>query len=243
MQPNKTTHAARNTTAQGVVLMLAASLQSACSGQAAVVSDSSPLTEELESEEETFEGYTLLHQSFAPDTTLEEADTRFDVAVSDYMASSVVRKGRHHEWNFRLCTTTGRVGDAGTDDNARLRISFLTDLGSIRYYHYLDHSGDDREFGQVDCYLIEGDNLRDSNVAWVEIQRARLQLEGTDGWFVERFTVDIKPSDQTDDATGRAFMDESPRQWLDNESENIFATGPWDSTFDYSGANDGRLSF
>ncbi len=179
----------------------------------------------------------LLHKRLNGDLSEEEANSKFSEAVAEYMAkSNVSNKAVSTEWYYRIATYTGTQTDNGTDGNVKAGVYFKTDKGVYNLQNIvLNNPGDDHEPGKWDYYLFKA-SIPGQAVSWVRIISSKIQLQGTDGWFVKQFHTYMVVSDQTVPASGATNSYTFPNVWLDNHCANC-----WDSYVRRGGY--GKLEF
>lgn len=174
------------------------------------------------------------------DTTIskEEAIHSFDEAANEFISKQPIQnKAFSTEWYYKVWTYTGNQSNNGTDGDAGTYVRFNTSAGGYTApFNRMDNIGDDRE-GGWDAYLFKA-SFPGKAITWVEINYATLYLEGTDGWFVTDFVVQINAENQTLPATGASSLWCKPNVWLDNSCSNSC----WDSYF-CNKNNTGRLNF
>ncbi len=184
------------------------------------------------------ESTQLLHMHFDKELSKEEATAKFNKKVTEFMKTyqSANEKGVSTEWFYRVDTYTGYQNANGTDGTVRVLTWFYTDRGYVgTSYEYLDNSGDDRE-GGWDFYLLSAE-YPGKAVSWVEAYEARLELQGTDGWFVKQFDIEMWYHLQNVPATGYTTIQSDPNVWLDNSTSS-----GWDH-YNTGAIGTGRVSF
>ena len=140
------------------------------------------------------------------------------------------------EWFFEFSTETGTQSANGTDGKVHASTWFRSDLSvAVRADLDLNNEGDDRE-GGWDHYLFR---VRPSEkvVAWVSIKQLRIELKGTDAWFVKHVQAQMWPHMQSIPATEGSFMTVDVNEWLDNNNAER-----WDRWRSHSAVN-GKLHF
>lgn len=180
----------------------------------------------------------ILKMNFDATISKEEAILSFDKVVKEFVSKQPIQnKAFSTEWYYRVWTYTGNQSNNDTDGDAGTYVRFNTSAGGYTApFNWMDNFGDDRE-GGWDAYLFKA-SFPGQAVQWVEIDYATLFLEGTDGWFVTDFVVQLWTSDQTLPATGSSSLWCTPNVWLDNSCSNSC----WDSYF-CDRNNTGRLNF
>lgn len=232
------------------ILFIGASILQSCQ-KSEVVTEEVEVTTEIQ--EEGFKSVTnnqdqnlevtslsepLLKMHFDEKVSFEEANRQWDAAVSSYISER--RKQNRDfstEWIYRVWTFTGTQSNNDTDGDVGTYVRFTTSAGSMTSsFNWMDNFGDDRE-GGWDAYLFSS-SFPGAAVEWVEVDYAHLYLEGTDGWFVKDFVIQIWREDQTVSATGFSNCWAQPNVWLDNNCSNTC----WDSY--YTGnIGSGRINF
>ena len=180
----------------------------------------------------------LLTMHFDANVSDEEANKQWNTAVEEYLSRRTVEdRAFSTEWIFRVWTTTGTQSNNGTDGSVGTYVRFTTSAGArTSTFKWMNNPGNDREGGR-DAYLFS-ESYPGQGVQWVEIDNATLYLEGTDGWFVTEFIIQMWNSDQTISATGFSNCWSYPNVWLDNNCTNSC----WDSY--YTGnIGSGRINF
>ncbi len=167
----------------------------------------------------------LLHIRLNGDLSEKEATAKFDRVVAEYMRkSNKPIKGVSTEWYYRIATYTGTQSGNGTDGNVRAGAYFKTNKGILNIQNIiLNNPGDDHETGKWDYYLFKA-SFPGQAVNWVKIIASKIQLQGTDGWFVKEFHTYMVTEDQTIPASGNTNIYTFPNVWLDNTCANC-----WDS--------------
>ncbi len=167
----------------------------------------------------------LLHMSFDGSLSKEEASTKFSEAVTKYMNENTkLNKGVTNDWVYRVYTYTGTGVNNQTDGFVRFKAKFRTNLGYNQWTPKveLNNPGNDREQNQWDFYLLNA-KITGGEVSWVEFADAFIELQGTDGWYMQYFWLFVLPEDQAVAATGRSEIFEGP-VWLDSTTSS-----GWDS--------------
>lgn len=199
-------------------------------------------TEHSDSEiEESQEGlYPLLHISFDASLSEEEADAKFQTEISklEKEVDQTTNKGGRSVF-YSIRTRTGGCTNCKTDGRVEASVSFKSQEGiSYSPKLYLDNHGDDRERGQWDFYIFV--HKIDVWDEWIAVNRATINLQGRDGWYIKKLDVIIEsinvPMFQWS-VTGRSHLDSYPELWLDNK----YLTS-WDS-FSTRWASRGRVTF
>lgn len=178
----------------------------------------------------------VLHKKYSKALSEEEAEALWNEELKS-VKNTPGLKAYSTEWFHRVRTRTGSQTNNGTDDRVECSIYYTTDIGS--YYKsrtVLNNSGNDREEGQWDYYLIRS-YIADKAIRWIELDRAYLYMQGTDGWFPTDFDVYVTPYFQSIPATGGTYIYSAPNEWLDSET----STG-WDS-YGTGNIGYGRLTF
>ncbi len=185
----------------------------------------------------------ILQLHFDKNVSKEEAMLKRNEVVEEYMSKQPTQqKGYSTELFYEVWIITGTQTDNNTDGFVSLATDFNSDQVDllIRESVQLDIPNyDDRE-GGWDYYFFRYKGYRPERVrvSWVEIDSARLALQGTDGWFVKELTIAIFPSVQTAPASGGCYFSVSPNIWMDNEKPN-----GWDLYYTGSIENTGRILF
>ncbi len=180
----------------------------------------------------------LLKMHFGPEVTYEEANAIWDAEIKAYMSRlSAEERAFSTEWFFKVWTKTGTQANNDTDGDVGTYVRFTTSVGAITSsFKWMDNFGDDRE-GGWDAYLFR-QTYPNQAIQWVEVDHATLYLEGTDGWFVTDFVIQILNNIQSIPATGFSNCWSHPNVWLDNNCSNSC----WDSY--YTGnIGTGRVNF
>lgn len=168
----------------------------------------------------------LLHMSYDASLSEAEATAKFQKEVAKFeKKSGQTNKGGWIE--YFILTKTGDRNYAQTDARVTAVFSFRTDGGLVWTPELeLNNPGDDRESGRWDYYFFKEwvDNNAywwEYRTNWVELRYAHLRLYGTDGWYLERFSTEVKRYRGGGIASeGATYISTSPGQWLDNENPN-----------------------
>ncbi|MBQ0736220.1 hypothetical protein [Aquimarina celericrescens] len=181
----------------------------------------------------------VMKMHFGKDVSKEEAMRKFDAAVKTYISKQPVQtKAFSTEWYYKVWTFTGTQSNNDTDGDVGTYVRFTTSAGAYTSnFNWMDEFWDDDFEGGWDAFLFKS-SFPGRAVEWVEVDNATLYLEGTDGWFVTDFVIQMAPDYQTLPATGFSSFWAHPNVWLDNSCSNSC----WDSY--YTGnIGTGRLNF
>lgn len=197
---------------------------------------------ETNSEEQLFTPEIVLHKSYDGSLSAEEAKAKWIEDVNKMESANTLKTARN-TWRFSVSTKTGFENNANTNGGVYCRIMFTTDKGPYGTRDLrLDNPSDNFEKYQWDYFLIAntwGDYTYGSTyINWIELNSASLWLVGTDGWYVEKFNIEVEADKQIYSASGTTYLHSSPNKWLDNSSG-----GGWCPY--YTGHNDGsgRMTF
>ena len=157
------------------------------------------------------------HMHFDATMTEEEADAAWEKALASRRASKELMAkpptGYTNVLAVYVKTKTGTGKYDGTDDHVHINVKFKLDDYSPIKTIVLNNKGDDREGGWD--YYIGGTSVGLTHAA--QIEEATLQLEGTDGWGVERYVVRLRPNDQIVDTQGWSELIATERRVLDQD--------------------------
>lgn len=183
-------------------------------------------TQVVEQDENTVATDVVFSKRYDASLTREEAEKLWEEDLKKFQASqpSSELKAYSTEWWSYVSTRTGTQQNNETDDEVGCIIRFHTSAGwHTSPYKSLDNKGvDDRE-GGWDFFALRH-YIPGKAVWYVGVKSAYLYMNGTDGWFVTDFKVELKADDQTINARGYSSLNVQPNVWLDNSSSS-----GWDS--------------
>jgi hypothetical protein len=181
----------------------------------------------------------LLHRHYGSELTRDEIDSHWDAVMQEYSGQpQFAASGVSTDWFFEFETETGTGANNGTDGKVHGAVWFRSDLFvTIEVTLVLDNPGNDRE-GGWDRYFFVASHSKP--VSWLSIKKHRVELKGTDGWYVETVRSEMYPHMQSGSSSGGSVLETIANDWLDNNN-----SGNWDryTSQNYPAWWTGTLSF
>lgn len=177
----------------------------------------------------------LLKMHFDATVSQKEAINSFNKATDEFISKQPKQnKAFSTEWYYKVWTYTGTQSYNTSNGAAGTYVTFNTSVGA--YSTVFNRLNDHPDGSGWSASLFRG-SVPGLAIQWVEVDYARLYLQGTNGWFVTNFVIQILPGDQTLSSAGSSTLWCYPNVYLDNTTSSA-----WDSYF-CNPANTGRLNF
>lgn len=184
-------------------------------------------TENADSEIKEAQEYIhpLLHKRYDAALTRDEAKAMFRTEVSKFIKKNDLTSKRTSYVYYEVYTKTGNKFHSQTNGSVEAAVTFYTDQGWLHPMAILNNKGDDRQNGSWDFYYL---GFPAPSISWLEAKIASIRLRGTDGWYLEYFTVRANPQNYYEGVSGGTTIHSRPDVWLDNTTSygwNHYNTG------------------
>ncbi|MEW7278432.1 hypothetical protein ABW636_07535 [Aquimarina sp. 2201CG1-2-11] len=198
-----------------LALFIASCEKSELNEQASVSEDK---TEKLNDENSI-----IFHKSYSGDLSEKEANAKFEVDLKIFNENRKISEKKSFVWQWysKLSVKTGTLSNSQTNGTVKMKALYNRGPNSaepgLRGTLLVNRRTlDNPENGQWDFYIFRH---IEHVVGWVKIENVEFILDenSNDGWFLERFQLEITPSLQQNSSSGSSILVDVPKEWLDND--------------------------